>query len=348
MQGLPKPADVLKGGRTSPTQRAETSPRTAEPRGAGDVTSAPAVIADTASAENMGRVDPASVAPAPAGPVPVWPPVAVPPTSEPVEARPTDTRQLITELAASTERLAEIANAFDDQPGTTERADRQRTELERSAERLEELARSLENRPARPVTAVPAAQLATTGAPKAAGPTVVASSDDPDSKLADEVLSRRDRQAGRPTPSPAKPAPALKPADTQPANAQPAEAQPGNAQPANAQPANAQRAEGGEEAKVGEAGAKQRVDETGLAEPMATDPALFADGDHVSDSQALADRLSGYQIEAAELLAGAAARRKRRTTTASGLPAPDPATQEPQIKLTRPPRPGPAKPPPKG
>ena len=302
------------------------------------MTSAPAVIADTASAENMGRVDPASVAPAPAGPVPVWPPVAVPPTSEPVEARPTDTRQLITELAASTERLAEIANAFDDQPGTTERADRQRTELERSAERLEELARSLENRPARPVTAVPAAQLATTGAPKAAGPTVVASSDDPDSKLADEVLSRRDRQAGRPTPSPAKPAPALNPADTQP----------GNVQLADAQLADAQRAEGGEEAKVGEAGAKQRVDETGLAEPMATDPALFADGDHVSDSQALADRLSGYQIEAAELLAGAAARRKRRTTTASGLPAPDPATQEPQIKLTRPPRPGPAKPPPKG
>lgn len=50
--------------------------------------------------------------------------------------------------------------------------------------------------------------------------------------------------------------------------------------------------------------------------------------------------VSGYQVEAAELLAGAAARRKRRTTTASGLPAPDPATQEPSIKLTRPLRPG--------
>jgi hypothetical protein len=50
--------------------------------------------------------------------------------------------------------------------------------------------------------------------------------------------------------------------------------------------------------------------------------------------------VSGYQVEAAELLAGAAARRKRRTTTASGLPAPDPATQEPPIKLTRPLRPG--------
>jgi hypothetical protein len=59
-------------------------------------------------------------------------------------------------------------------------------------------------------------------------------------------------------------------------------------------------------------------------------------------------RLSGYQVEAAELLAGAAARRKRRAMTASGLPAPDPATQEPPIKMTRPPRPGSAKPSPKG
>lgn len=52
-------------------------------------------------------------------------------------------------------------------------------------------------------------------------------------------------------------------------------------------------------------------------------------------------RLAAYKAEVAELLGGdSAARRRRKNVTASGLPAPDPATQEPPIKLTRPPRKG--------
>jgi hypothetical protein len=52
-------------------------------------------------------------------------------------------------------------------------------------------------------------------------------------------------------------------------------------------------------------------------------------------------RLAAYKAEVAELLGGdSAARRRRKNTTASGLPAPDPASQEPPIKLTRPPRKG--------
>jgi hypothetical protein len=52
-------------------------------------------------------------------------------------------------------------------------------------------------------------------------------------------------------------------------------------------------------------------------------------------------RLAAYKAEVAELLGGdSAARRRGKNTTASGLPAPDPTTQEPQIKLTRPPRKG--------
>jgi hypothetical protein len=52
-------------------------------------------------------------------------------------------------------------------------------------------------------------------------------------------------------------------------------------------------------------------------------------------------RLAAYKAEVAELLGGdSAARRRRKNVTASGLPAPDPATQEPPIKVTRPPRKG--------
>lgn len=52
-------------------------------------------------------------------------------------------------------------------------------------------------------------------------------------------------------------------------------------------------------------------------------------------------RLAAYKAEVAELLGGdSAARRRRKNTTPSGLPAPDPASQEPPIKLTRPPRKG--------
>ena len=52
-------------------------------------------------------------------------------------------------------------------------------------------------------------------------------------------------------------------------------------------------------------------------------------------------RLAAYKAEVAELLGGdSAARRRRKNITASGLPAPDPTTQEPPIKLTRPPRKG--------
>jgi hypothetical protein len=51
-------------------------------------------------------------------------------------------------------------------------------------------------------------------------------------------------------------------------------------------------------------------------------------------------RLAAYKAEVAELLGGDSARRRRKNTTASGLPAPDPETQEPPIKLTRPPRKG--------
>ncbi|WP_377747985.1 hypothetical protein [Couchioplanes azureus] len=49
--------------------------------------------------------------------------------------------------------------------------------------------------------------------------------------------------------------------------------------------------------------------------------------------------LGSYKDEVAELLGGAKARR-RRNVTASGLPAPDPDSQEPPIKVTRPPRRG--------
>jgi hypothetical protein len=79
---------------------------------------------------------------------------------------------------------------------------------------------------------------------------------------------------------------------------------------------------------------------TGLGPAADTDDSIAKDMAERDMSNA---RLSAYQVEVAELLAGAAARRKRRTSTASGLPAPDPATQEPPIKLTRPSRPGSAK-----
>ncbi|OJF11959.1 hypothetical protein BG844_23345 [Couchioplanes caeruleus subsp. caeruleus] len=49
--------------------------------------------------------------------------------------------------------------------------------------------------------------------------------------------------------------------------------------------------------------------------------------------------LGSYKDEVAELLGGAKARR-RRNVTASGLPAPDPDSQEPPIKVTRPSRRG--------
>jgi hypothetical protein len=55
-------------------------------------------------------------------------------------------------------------------------------------------------------------------------------------------------------------------------------------------------------------------------------------------------RQSNYAEEAAELLAGLSPNRKRRKT-ATGLPATDPATDQPPIKMTRLPRRGQAKPP---
>jgi hypothetical protein len=52
-------------------------------------------------------------------------------------------------------------------------------------------------------------------------------------------------------------------------------------------------------------------------------------------------RLAGYKAEVTKLLGGdAAARRRRKNTTTSGLSAPDPATQEAPIKVTRPSRKG--------
>jgi hypothetical protein len=91
------------------------------------------------------------------------------------------------------------------------------------------------------------------------------------------------------------------------------------------------------------------ADVTGDAENVKGDSAkssAAADRGAMSERSVPSARLSGYQEEAAQLLAGGAgARRKRRTTTASGLPAPDPADQEPPIKLTRPPRRGQSKPP---
>jgi hypothetical protein len=79
----------------------------------------------------------------------------------------------------------------------------------------------------------------------------------------------------------------------------------------------------------------------GAEEPTAEDEGIPGGADHLVPSA----RQSEYQAEAAELLAGSAARRKRRGTTASGLPAPDPDTQQPSIRLTFPPRPGSTRPP---
>jgi hypothetical protein len=70
-----------------------------------------------------------------------------------------------------------------------------------------------------------------------------------------------------------------------------------------------------------------------------------ADAEQGQDRPVSSARLAGYQEEAAQLLAGDAAARRKRRTTASGLPAPDPAGQEPPIKVTRPPRRGQSRPP---
>jgi hypothetical protein len=72
----------------------------------------------------------------------------------------------------------------------------------------------------------------------------------------------------------------------------------------------------------------------------ATEPAESDQGGKRKPDGSLS-RLAAYKAEVAELLGGdSAARRRRKNITASGLPAPDPATQEPPIKLTRPPRKG--------
>jgi uncharacterized Fe-S cluster protein YjdI len=80
-----------------------------------------------------------------------------------------------------------------------------------------------------------------------------------------------------------------------------------------------------------------------------TDPVDAAEASDKAEAEKVAERkpegalarLAAYKAEVEELLGGdSAARRRGKNTTASGLPAPDPTTQEPQIKLTRPPRKG--------
>jgi hypothetical protein len=223
---------------------------------------------------------------------------------------------------------------------------RRTAELKQSERRLADLERSA-SRTTQPDGEAEAVPKATTGRPvlrNAAPSTVMASADDPD---AAGIRTPQAAPGGRRARSIAKPS---------------------VAEPTMAKPATAER-EKIDASKTGDAadaagtaatkiGTARPVGDTanaaGEAPRAGLDPAAET-GRSIAEEMAERDEsdagrlepnapLSAYQVEVAELLAaGAAARRKRRTTTASGLPAPDPATQEPPIKLTRPSRPGPAR-----
>jgi hypothetical protein len=229
---------------------------------------------------------------------------------------------------------------------------RRTAELKQSERRLADLERSA----SRPDGEAEAVAKATTGRPtlrNAAPSTVVASADDPD---AAGIRTPQAVPDGRPARSIAKPS-AVKPTMAKPAAAEREKIDASKA-------ADAVNAAGRTAPKTGAADASSVVtarpagdtaQAAGDARSAGSDPAAEISrsgteetaGRDRSEAGGLEPnaRLSAYQVEVAELLAaGAAARRKRRTTTASGLPAPDPATQEPPIKLTRPARPGPARP----
>jgi hypothetical protein len=213
--------------------------------------------------------------------------------------------------------LAELSRSIDERPVNTERTDRQNAELQGSADRLAEMDLSRTTDPARAAEkALRTAELEQTA-----------------KHLAElELESEKEATQGRPGSRRGRAAVerARRIAELKQSADRLEELGKATESPAGDQ-------------KPLAAGPEPKAAPKSIVVASSDDPdaKLPTQAGPESDTSA---RLAGYQVEAAELLANAAGRRKRRTTTASGLPAPDPATQEPPIRLTRPPRPGLSKP----
>jgi hypothetical protein len=278
--------------------------------------------------------------------------------------RAADQSRRVAELDQSANRLDELERSAREASAegrpesrrgraSAERA-RRTAELKQSESRLADLKRSASST-TQPDSAEAGEAEATTAraAPRNAAPsTVVASADDPDAKPAPGVRTPHANPDGRARSILKPPATVAKPAEAEREKIDASKTADTAKTAGTAAPeigtANASSLVTAKPAGGNTKAAADNARPAGLDPAGETDKSIAEDdaGRGKSDADGLEPnaRLSAYQVEVAELLAaGGAARRKRRTTTASGLPAPDPATQEPPLKLTRPSRPGPAK-----